>query len=146
MLVYKFCRKDTGECIYVGSTSMTLNRRFRCHRAEANTEPIPFHAYVLENGGWDAYEISIVEECEEADKMSLRIRERYWYDTLKPICNKHRPYTSSDEKRAENSARNYSSYIANRDVINERRNLRRKHLRAAKKAANREIQAVADPA
>lgn len=136
MLVYKFCKKDTGECVYIGSTKKQLSRRLTNHKYDAKVEPIPFHNYVLENGGWDAYEISVVEDCGEIDNLSLRMRERYWYDQLKPLCNIMRPYVSSEDSktyrktyhnnnREEENAKNKEYYDTNRDAILARRRARK---------------------
>ena len=105
MLVYKFCRKDTGECVYVGSTKRILARRLSSHKGESLSCPQPFHKYVLQNGGWNAYEISVIEDCGNVDIVSLKIRERYWYDTLKPLCNCIRPYRTKEEIEIYNSER-----------------------------------------
>jgi len=87
--------------VYVGSTTVALTRRFALHRHRASSSrPSPFHKYVNENGGWDAYTMSIVEDCSKGndiDTLLLRQRERYWWDTLKPICNSMRPYKTPEE-------------------------------------------------
>ena len=89
------------------------------HRYQANNNPKTVHKYILDNGGWDAYIISITEECGEIDMASLRIRERYWYETLKPICNVVIPHRTKEETLEMGRANAKARYDINRDIINE---------------------------
>lgn len=132
MLVYKFCKKDTKECVYVGSTIKTLCHRLRNHKYRSTTaRASPFHKYVLDNGGWDCFEISLVEDCSISNiinSLYLKQRERYWWETLNPICNKNKPYKTQEEyntyyetNKEMIKARQKLYYETNKEVINANR-------------------------
>ena len=75
-LIYKIQNKNDGK-IYIGQTSSTLKSRLAKHNEVINTSNCHIHRAVKKYG-WDAFEISIVED--HIPNELLNEREIYWID------------------------------------------------------------------
>jgi hypothetical protein len=67
--------------IYVGSTDGGINVRKSSHKYRCNTPyneryNYPVYKYIRENGGWDAFKMSVIEEREYEDDDELRYYEQ----------------------------------------------------------------------
>ena len=96
--VYKITNDESNDC-YVGSTNQPLMTRFYRHLATACIESENkslFYQRIneLNNEKW---KITLLEEIEYENTESLRKRERYWWDLLKPNLNQRCPYVSAEE-------------------------------------------------
>jgi group I intron endonuclease len=87
--IYKISRDNAprGEC-YVGSTTMTLEERFRLH---TNTLKRNDHSSPEFQKSWNEFEgvgfkIRFLEECKVRDRF---VREQFYIDTLSPRYNVH---------------------------------------------------------
>lgn len=80
----------SGELIlYVGQTK-SIERRMREHKnKKTGTGSTDIPAYI----DWD---LRILEKVLQDEKV---VRERYWYDVLKPLYNKIRPGESPCKKK-----------------------------------------------
>lgn len=85
---------------YIGHTTNIQNRK-RQHR-ENVIYPNPkkdyfVYKFIRENGGWENFELTIIEEypCNTCDE--ARLRERYWYELFKPSLNNRKPIISKKE-------------------------------------------------
>jgi hypothetical protein len=102
-VIYKICCKDHNiKDIYIGSTTNMVKRR-NYHKSNCNNEKGRiYHLYVYEfireHGGWDNWNMILVEKYPCVDKIELEQRERYWYDELKASLNSRRPYRSDEER------------------------------------------------
>jgi hypothetical protein len=86
--------------LYVGQTRSHLNKRRREHQCKTNTSSsreIPEHI---------EWEIQLLEECSSE---SSNARERYWYESLKPLYNRAHPGLSRKETRQQYSLRQKST-------------------------------------
>lgn len=97
--IYKLVN-DVDDEIYVGSTCLTLAKRFYEHKHSAKYKPLRIHHHLNEIG-WDTVKIILVEEFSCENKMQLLQRERYWIDALKPTLNKTLPLRTVQEWRDE---------------------------------------------
>jgi hypothetical protein len=79
--VYCFFDTITKEPVYVGSG--WISGRVEGHYYVDGSSP-RFHALIKENG-YDRYEYRILEIIESPQ--SLRVREQFYIDLYKPICN-----------------------------------------------------------
>jgi hypothetical protein len=101
-IVYKICCKDPQLTdIYIGSTC-DLRRRKWSHKSVCNNENNTHYnkyayQFIRNNGGWDNWEIIVVEECNIENKTQLRQRERHWLETLKASLNKCVPARTVQE-------------------------------------------------
>ena len=89
-------KSKTGECIYVGSTTVTLNKRRQNHIMEARThKATKFHKYVISNGGWEVFDFILIVVIDD-DK--IKNEERRNIELLNPLTNKiRRPIVSYAE-------------------------------------------------
>jgi hypothetical protein len=95
-IIYKIVCKDTSitEC-YVGSTTNLTKRRYT-HKFRCNTETdrgynIYVYKFIREMGGWNNWDMVMIEEYACDNKMKLCKQERYWIETLKASLNSHNP-------------------------------------------------------
>lgn len=81
-LVYRIQHIETDEMIYIGSTSMPLDRRFFAHKYRSS-QPVKY--YMIERG-INNWKIEQIGECDNyADMVEL---ERNLIIKERPICNK----------------------------------------------------------
>lgn len=88
--VYKLCIADgsVSDC-YIGSTRNLKMRRF-CHKQQS-TDKKHLHrkvySFINSHGGINDWDFVVLEECNVNTEMEIRLRERYWIETLKPSLN-----------------------------------------------------------
>ena len=75
--IYKIISIDTkNKHIYIGSTNKSLKKRLEEHKVKAVKWPDrKVYKYITENGGWDQFEIKIVEKIEYENDTELKIKE-----------------------------------------------------------------------
>ena len=93
--VYKLVN-NLNTLIYIGITVSVLSRRRYYH----TQSQMPGVKQLYDEIGWDKMKIVLVEEYPCDNNEQLRMRERHWYDLLKPSLNRARPFTSAEEKKA----------------------------------------------
>ncbi len=100
--IYKLCN-DVDDQIYVGSTCLSLAKRYYSHKKTAAKAGISSLVYVHLNAiGWENVHIILVESYSCQNKMELLKRERYWIETLKSTLNHNIPTrTKSEYHRSE---------------------------------------------
>ena len=146
-LIYKIVCKDLDmkEC-YVGSTT-DFRKRKSHHKSACNKENYNLYKFIRGNGGWDNWDMVLIEKYPCDDRLELLKRERYWIEELSASLNKLRPIlttyetlnynkiyyeTNKDEIKNQNKeyyeankdkTLNYQKtyYEANKDEINEKR-------------------------
>ena len=113
-VIYKICCKDTDvKEIYIGSTTNMVKRRHD-HKKCCNSEKMDrynlyVYEFIREHGGWDNWEMVLVEKYPCVDNMELVKRERYWYDELKASLNSRRPHIT-EEERIKHNIENQKKY------------------------------------
>lgn len=104
-IIYKIVCKDINvKEIYVGSTT-NFNRRKQGHKFNYNNSKrngYKVYQYIINNQGWDNFDMILVEKYECNDKLELLKRERYWIETLGATLNKIIPTRSDKEYREQN--------------------------------------------
>ena len=110
--IYKIaCRDPAVTEIYVGSTCRVPDRRCehrsRCNNAnDSKRYNLNVYQYIRANGGWDNFELLVVEQIDYTHKHELMLRERFHLEQLKATLNKVVP------------GRTYAEYyIDNKDAI-----------------------------
>jgi len=97
-VIYKiFCRENEITDIYIGST-INFNKRKNLHKKDCKNKNIKLYNFIRENGGWDNWNIEVIENYVALDKQELCKRERYYYDLLKPSLNMCLPYRTEVER------------------------------------------------
>jgi len=116
--IYKIW-SEKGEKVYIGSTTMSLTERLRCHRKDENpgTSRILLDEYGVEN-----CQIESLEEVKEEERY---IRERHWVENTPNVVNERIPgrignerYIASYEKHREKRLAKQKAYKqANKERI-----------------------------
>jgi len=106
-IIYKLCCNDlTVKEIYVGSTTNFKERKTKhkhsCTNLKRKAYNLKVYQYIRSNGGWDNWDMILVENYNATDKHHLGARERYWLEELKATLNGQVPSRSDKEYRQEN--------------------------------------------
>jgi len=104
-IIYKICCKDElVPEIYIGHTTIWKERKSlhkRCcvddTKAHHNYK---IYTFINANGGWENWEMTEIEKYPCNSYNEACIRERYWYDLLKPQLNSNQPVTTKEERKA----------------------------------------------
>jgi hypothetical protein len=101
-LIYKIVCNDT-ECksIYIGSTISFKHRKSK-HKSDCTNENkksynLKIYQSIRDNGGWDNWQMILVEYYPCETKLELEKREREIYEELKADLNTNKPYISKEE-------------------------------------------------
>jgi hypothetical protein len=106
-VVYKLCCRNVKiSDIYVGSSCNFTKRKWD-HKSKCNNENSKdHHSYVYEfirqNGGFENWDMIIVEKYPTTDKSNLHTRERHWIETLQSTLNKQIPTQTKKEHYVKN--------------------------------------------
>lgn len=89
---YKIACKDADiKDVYVGHTTNLTQRKYNhkkcCMNPENKTNPI--YQVIRENGGWENWEITVLEERECVDAKDAKSREKYHYNRIRNAEEKH---------------------------------------------------------
>jgi len=104
-LIYKLCSNDTDITdIYVGSTTSFKHRK-ASHKTCCNNENIGnnknnnanVYKFIRENGGWEAWNMILIEYYKCETKLELEKKEREIIENLKPTLNKQIPLRTRKE-------------------------------------------------
>lgn len=101
-VIYKIqCKDETISDIYIGHTTCYY-QRYRMHKSNCNNENSKGYNYkiykiIRDNGGWDNWDMSIIEKfpCNNVDE--ARNRERYWIEKESSQLNVTIPNRSKKE-------------------------------------------------
>ena len=112
-IIYKIVCKDlTIKDLYIGHTTQFTKRKSG-HKADLKIKKHKLQITILENGGWDNWDMIEVEKYSCVDSNEARARERYWYELLNASLNGQSPNLN-----IENCKINKDKYYKlNRDVI-----------------------------
>ena len=148
-IIYKIvCRDLAIKNCYVGQTTNFINRK-AMHKQSCKTKSQYVYQFIREHGGWNNWDMVMIEQYNCYNLVEAGARERHWIETLNADLNKNLPptglskneydkqhYTNNRDKIVENQkqyrtnnrdkyleqAKQY--YIENRDRIAERANQR----------------------
>ena len=101
--VYKLVCKDVNVTeVYVGSSTSLRNRRYT-HKAcctrendKAYNRPV---SYIRENGGWQNWNLLVIERVEFEFRFELQDRERFHMEALHATLNSRVPNRTQAEHR-----------------------------------------------
>ena len=95
--IYKITIINKPDFVYVGHTKNLKNRKYFHKCGCINTPHRVLYQTINENGGWENCEMTVIEYLTSL-KIDARIRENYWYETLKANMNMIKPYLSNEER------------------------------------------------
>jgi hypothetical protein len=103
-VIYKIVCNDLNitDC-YVGHTTDFTKRKYtHKYNAVSNRYNYKLYQFINENGGWNNWQMIMVEKIECADSMEATARERYWFETLGATLNGNVPNRCQQEYREKN--------------------------------------------
>ena len=106
--IYKLVHFDdlNDENIYVGHTTDMTKRKCehksRCNNPNSKEHEHKKYQYIRENGGWDKWQMILVEKYPCDIVHEAKARERYWITELKASLNVDTPTRTIKEYREDN--------------------------------------------
>ena len=86
-LIYKIVSLDLElSYAYVGHTTDFVKRRAR-HKSDSKTKEIKLYQMIRANGGWNNWQMILVEEFPCGGRLEACQRERYWFEQLNANLN-----------------------------------------------------------
>ena len=116
--MYNICCRDIDiSDIYVGHTT-NFYKRMNGHKSACNNRidkkyNLYLYKFIRQTGGWDNWQMILIEKYPCNDKKEAESRERYWFEYLRPSLNKNRPTITRNESLEYK--RNYN--IQNKEKI-----------------------------
>mgnify|MGYP003652635705 CR=1 FL=1 len=92
-IIYKLCCKDISITdIYVGSTCNFTRRKSEhkkcCHKpTNYSNFYLKVYKFIRENGGWDNWDMIMLEQFSCENKRQKEMKEREWIEKLKATLN-----------------------------------------------------------
>lgn len=106
-IIYKIVCKNTDitDC-YVGHTT-NFNNRKREHKSRTTQQNskesnVKSYKFIRENGGWDNWDMIMIEEFPCENQLQAKSRERYWIESIKPTLNQTTPNRPQQEWTNDN--------------------------------------------
>lgn len=134
-VIYKLCCKDTTiKDIYIGS-SVCKDRRKNEHKTHCNNSSEKnkhrnrkVYKFIRENGGFNNWDMIIIEEYPCDNRIQLLQRERYWMEELNPTLNVDMPISEPEiynKNREKEKKRQYKQLYKNvlRELLNFDKNI-----------------------
>ena len=130
--IYKLCCKNTNITdIYIGSTTNFTRRKYN-HKTSCNNTGnehynYPVYKFIRENGGFENWDMVLVEMVNCNNKLELLKKERETIELLKPSLNSYNPIKSCRkeyrrqiylENKDDEAKKQKERYKNNKDEIN----------------------------
>ncbi len=114
-IIYQIVCNNAPDQCYIGSTKNYIRRK-REHKKNSICKNTKLYETIREFGGWNNWEISVIEQIECDTSLPARIREQFYIDQKKANLNfKCAVYSAENEKR---TSQNY--YQKNKEKFKER--------------------------
>ena len=102
-LIYKLCCKNPEiKEIYVGSTTNFIKRKYQhksdCYNKNRNHYNHYKYQFIRNNGGFDNWDMVLIENYPCDNKRELEKKERYFMELLNATLNTKKSYLSEEEK------------------------------------------------
>ena len=112
--IYKLCCNDVNvKDVYVGSTLNFKKRKSehktKCYREKDKAYNYKVYQFIRANGGWDNFDMILIEQYEAKSKLDLHARERHWLETLNATLNGYIP-TRTDAEYYKDNIEYYNEY------------------------------------
>jgi hypothetical protein len=117
-IIYKIVCKDLNikDC-YIGHTTNFTQRKNR-HKTSSYTKNFKLYQFIRENGGWDNWDMIMVEKFSCDDLLDAHKKEREYIEKLNGNLNCIRPTINKEEKNI--FLKEY--YIKNKEKFKEYKN------------------------
>ena len=112
-VIYKiYCKDPSVKNLYIGS-SVNFHKRKMAHKSVVYNENAKHHnlllyEFIRDNGGWDNWNIDIIEKIKFIYRTELREKEKFWIEKEKSTLNVGIILTKKEkEKREEEKRKEY---------------------------------------
>ena len=101
-IIYKIVCNDLNiKDVYIGHTTDFIRRK-QTHRKNCSQESsykynTKLYSFIRDNGGFNNFQMLMIETFECKNGNEARTRERYWYEELKPNLNSRLPFITKQE-------------------------------------------------
>ena len=121
-LIYKLCCKDaTITDVYIGHTTNFKQRKSghktSCNNEKSNNHNSYVYKFIGENGGWDNWDMILVEKFCCNDKLEALQKERYYIELFNASLNSYVPLRTDKEYYEANKDKIKEYYELNKDKI-----------------------------
>lgn len=105
-MIYEIsCNDDAIQQVYIGHTD-NFEERMNCHKNNSNNKNAKkiqhVHVFIKEHGGWNNWNMKIIDTIECEDREDARMREQYWMNQKNTLgLNVNRAYVSEKKKYIE---------------------------------------------
>jgi hypothetical protein len=96
--IYKVTSPDYPGEIYVGSTIMTLNQRWRVHKSSKTCQASRY----FQETGIDRWKIELICDYPCSSRQALNFEEQKWIDRLGANLNQYRAYQTYEQLQQQN--------------------------------------------
>jgi len=129
-LAYMLCCKDpTITDVYVGTTTNLTKRKYnhkgKCDNPKSDKYNLYVYQFIRENGGWDNWEMIVLETKSCIDGDDARKFEREWFEKKGATLNGQRPFVSEEEKVEYHKIKSKIYHQEHREKRNEQQKIRR---------------------
>ena len=105
-IIYKIICKDPNITnTYVGVTIDFKKRKYSHENSYINFKKGKLYDFIRDNGGWDNWEMLVVEKYSCLTRKEAGLREKYWYENLNADLNKNYPSRDYDKYYDDNRER-----------------------------------------
>ena len=112
------CDDTDNKDFYIGSCKHFNTRRIShksaCNNIKSKNHNLRIYRYIRQNGGWNQWNMILLEEYPCDSKYELELRERELIEELKPNINKNIPTRSRKERYLKDRDRLKQKYLDNR--------------------------------
>ena len=119
--IYKIvCNDPNIDSFYIGCTTnwtrRKQNHKERCNNENDKKHNLQIYQIMRENGGFENFNMILVEDYPCENKRESEKREQYWKDLLKPDMNKINPFSMeiTDKNDPEFFKERYAKFIEQR--------------------------------
>ena len=121
-VIYKIVCKDLAvKDVYVGSTTHIVKRRCAHKNLCANETDkaycLQIYRFIRDHGGFENWDVIVVEQFPCENDEQKRTRERYWYEQLGATLNSNRPTQTKQDVKEKNKVY-YTDHAA--EIIDQR--------------------------
>lgn len=101
--IYKLTHKTQNDKFYIGSSKDIKARKYK-HKSKSNPDcPTTCKLYqVIQQDGWDNYELEILEEYDQYDSCTIKHQEQIYISDMKPTLNTRAAYLTEEQKKQLN--------------------------------------------
>jgi hypothetical protein len=131
-IFYKIVCKDlTLYELYVGHTTNFRQRKSQhksaCNKETGKSYKIRLYNFIRENGGWDNWDMIVINRQSCADQLEAHTVERNYIETLNAMLNCYVPTRTIEEWKEINKGtleeKRKLYYETNKDIIQEKRSI-----------------------